>query len=199
MQALADRATRGKLAPLTSLHRRERWHSATYAIERVSKEIAATDPETGMRKGTISGFRDAVVAVGDLAGRLGILSVMWDELREGVSKLQSERGDRNGEVEIWPLSKRVRNQEGKREGTTKRKVIGDLRGYLGIKVMMEELTEAAEMANGAAGKRMVWSWDVNIDDENYVSGDDEEEDEGDVEGEEEIQDLGDQDEDMEIA
>lgn len=87
--------------------------------------------------------------------------MLWDELREEGVKV----GD--VDVEMRVATGLVRNAEDKIEGTTEGKVVEDLREYLGIQEVVEELTDAMEMANGVGGLRQVITWDLNVAEEGY--------------------------------
>lgn len=92
-------------------------------------------------------YREGVLGVSSLAGRLGVLSVLWDELRIQQEVLDGVDRD----FEVRPVGMLVRNVRGKLEGTTRGKVIEDLRGFLGVEVVMGELTEAMRWLMGLLG------------------------------------------------
>lgn len=139
MRDLTSEEVREKLRPLTSRRRGTGWKWASFAVERVRKVVNG-------EKGNVV-YREGVLGVSSLAGRLGVLSVLWDELR-----IQQEVLDGVGrDFEVRPVGMLVRNVRGKLEGTTRGKVIEDLRGFLGVEVVMGELTEAMRWLMGLLG------------------------------------------------
>lgn len=139
MRDLTSEEVREKLRPLTSRRRGTGWKWASFAVERVRKVVNG-------EKGNVV-YREGVLGVSSLAGRLGVLSVLWDELRIQQEVLDGVDRD----FEVRPVGMLVRNVRGKLEGTTRGKVIEDLRGFLGVEVVMGELTEAMRWLMGLLG------------------------------------------------
>ncbi|QDS72263.1 hypothetical protein FKW77_006080 [Venturia effusa] len=154
MEALTGARVRKRLKVLIDRKRAVEWQYANFAVEVVERVVARG-------KGLVV-FREAVLGVGSLAGRLGVLSVLWDELREEGVRIEDVI------VEMGAVDRLIRNGDGKAEGTVWGKVIPDLRVYLGVKEVLEGLTEALEMANGVGGVRQVITWDVMADEEGYI-------------------------------
>lgn len=139
MRDLTSEEVREKSRPLTSRRRRTGWKWASFAVERVRKVVNG-------EKGNVV-YREGVLGFSSLAGRLGVLSVLWDELRIQQEVLDGVDRD----FEVRPVGMLVRNVRGKLEGTTRGKVIEDLRGFLGVEVVMGELTEAMRWLMGLLG------------------------------------------------
>lgn len=139
MRDLTSEEVREKLRPLTSRRRGTGWKWASFAVERVRKVVNG-------EKGNVV-YREGVLGVSSLAGRLGVLSVLWDELRIQQEVLDGVDRD----FEVRPVGMLVRNVRGKLEGTTRGKVTEDLRGFLGVEVVMGELTEAMRWLMGLLG------------------------------------------------
>lgn len=155
MQAFKTVELRAKLRPLMSRVRGTEWAFATLDEGRIDAYIAGME-------GLIV-FREAVLGVASLLGRVGVLSVLWDELAEEAVRTINAEGDRGLETNL--VNKLVTNAEGRCEGTTNGKVIVDLSDYLGIKQIVDDLTHALEMANGVGGIIQVITWDLNADEE----------------------------------